>query len=315
MKKEIQIISSNKHTKLHVTMWIPEKIKGILQIAHGMKEYVERYEEFAEYLCYRGILVAGNDHVGHGQSLDSQEERGYFRLAQNKNGAETAVADLHRVNSYLRKQYPGVPFYFLGHSMGSFFVRQYLSEYQEEFAGIILSGTGVQSGVVIHGGGLLLNLMEKKYGDKYKSDWLGNQFNKINNAKIENPRTPYDWLSTDRKKVEEYIRDKNCDYFFSVNGYRTLLETLAYIQNPQNVKKISKNTSFLFVSGSEDPIGGYGKGLGKVVRTYRKAGIGRIKIKMYEGSRHEPINESDRFSVYADIYRYIAPGLLEEQKQ
>ena len=306
MKKTTQIISCNKHTKLHVVFWEPEgEIRAVLQISHGMKEYAERYEELATYLCYRGILVVGHDHIGHGKSVDSLDERGYFRLAAGKNGAETAVTDMHRVNGLVRKQYPDVPFFFLGHSMGSFFVRQYLSEYEEKIDGVILSGTTWMPAAGIKGGYALLKLMELKCGDKYKSDWLGELFNRVNNAKIPNPRTQYDWLTTDVKKTDEYLRDQNCNYFFSVNGYRTLLNSLEAIQKKENIEKIPKDIPILYLSGSEDPIGNYGKGVKEVYRRYKKAGLKRMKLCLYEGSRHEPINEIDRFSVFGEIYCWI----------
>lgn len=139
-KSTLEFLSADKKTKIHAVKWEPEaEIKGILQISHGMVEYIERYEKFAEFLAKEGFVVAGNDHLGHGESVRSQELWGYFAP---QHGSDILIQDLEYLRNTLQKEYDNIPYFFMGHSMGSFLVRKYLSKYSTGLYGAIIMGTG-----------------------------------------------------------------------------------------------------------------------------------------------------------------------------
>ena len=185
-KEESYIGSKNGINKLHVIAWIPDGEKrAILQIAHGMSEYIDRYDRFAQFMAERGILVIGNDHLGHGKSVADDTELGYFNTDR---GSATLVDDMYRVTMDVRSHYPDLPFFIMGHSMGSFLVRTYLIKYPGDIDGAVIMGTGHQSGAIISGGKIIGKILEKTSGPKKQSDLvmkltLGRYAGKIKNAR------------------------------------------------------------------------------------------------------------------------------------
>lgn len=301
-KKVTQLLSRDGRTKLHVVLWIPEKVQLILQISHGMKEYVERYEEFAEYCNEQGILVIGNDHLGHGNTAKASGKFGYFC---EKDMSKTVVEDLVQVTDYAKEQYPGVPIVLLGHSMGSFLARRYLMNYGDRLQGAILSGTGGQPAGILLFGKLCASVIGSIKGEDYPSGFLNFAAFGNYNAKIKHPKSVSDWLTRDEACVREYDRDPFCNYLFTVNGYRLLFETLEYIQQKEHISGIPKALPILFVSGEQDPVGNYGKGVRRIEEEYRAAGMENLTLKLYAQDRHELLHELDKKDVYEDILQWI----------
>ena len=146
----MELTSNDGVHKLHVVIWQPEEnIRAVMQISHGMIEFIERYDGFARYLNEQGIVVIGNDHLGHGHTAGSDEDLGYFCPDRK---SETVVKDLHTVTEYAKKEYPGIPYFLFGHSMGSFMARRYLMTYGDELTGAILCGTGEQTSATLFAG-------------------------------------------------------------------------------------------------------------------------------------------------------------------
>ena len=204
-KEEFYYDSSDNKTKIHAIKWIPKgEIKSVLQIAHGMLEHMERYDEFANYLALNGILVAGNDHLGHGFSLQKEEDRGYFCQGDAN---KVVLDDIHNLRNILKKEYEEAPYFMLGHSMGSFLIRQYITIYNK-IDGAIIVGTGQQPYAAIKGGMILTRVIASLKGWRYRSLLVNNLAIGKNNKRFEPARTPVDWLSKDEKKVDEYICDK-----------------------------------------------------------------------------------------------------------
>lgn len=301
--KEIFLPSSDRKNKLHVVIWKPEKpIRAIMQISHGMIEYVKRYDEFARFLNEHGILVIGNDHLGHGMTAATEDDLGYFC---KENMSRNVVMDLHRVTVYAKKHFGDVPYILFGHSMGSFMARRYIMTYGKEIDAAIIAGTGRQPFITLAVGKACTSVISMFKGDKYRTTFLRKAAFSKYNAHIDNPCSDNDWISRDEDIVSRYNNDRYCTFLFTVNGYRTLFDTLSFIQNKRNISRIPKQLPILMISGAEDPVGEYGEGVKRVYISYKKAGINNIKLKLYKNDRHELVNELDRQSVYKDILRWL----------
>lgn len=302
--RTLQIPSADGKNQIMVYIWEPEgKAKGILQISHGMIEHMKRYDDFANYLCLRGFVIIGNDHLGHGQTAASQEDLGYFCM---QNASETVVKDLLSVTKYVKKMYPDLSLILLGHSMGSFLARRYIENFGEELAGVILSGTGSMPPLVLSFGKFLCKTLEKIYGAHHRSKLIQKIAFGSYLAKIDNPRTVSDWLCKDEKIVDTYRKDPFCTFQFTLNGYHTLFDTMQYMQKPEHIQRIPKSLPIFFISGDMDPVGDYKKGVEKAASDLKKAGIENIKLSFYAGDRHEVLNELDREDAYREIHEWVS---------
>lgn len=301
--KDFQIPSTDGVHKLHVAVWEPTtEIKAIVQISHGMVEFIERYDGFANFLNQRGILVVGNDHLGHGQTAGCDEDLGYFCP---KDMSRTVVDDLHKVTVAMKEKYPGVPYFLLGHSMGSFMARRYIMTYGKELSGAIISGTGSQPGFLLVLGKMLACVIRVFKSDRHRSKLIKKiSFGTYNN-RIKPVRTENDWLTRDHEIIDWYNANKYCTFSFTVNGYRTLFDALTFIQKKDNIKKIPSKLPIFFVAGGEDPVGNYGKSVRAVYEYYKSLGVRDISCKIYEEDRHEIFNELDKLTVYEDVAKWI----------
>lgn len=301
--KENKIASSDGKNMLHVYIWEPEeKPVAILQISHGMCEHMKRYDDFANYMNANGVLVIGNDHLGHGNTAKDDNDLGYFGPGKSK----TVVDDLNEVTKFAKANYgDDLPYFLFGHSMGSFMARRYIMTYGSKLTGAIISGTGSQPGIVLAGGKMVAGIIGAIKGDRYRSPLLKGMAFGAYNKRIDNPRTVSDWLSKDEQIVDIYENDKFCKYDFTVDGYKTLFDSISFIQQTENIKKIPKNLPIFFISGTEDPVGNYGKGVEEVFDSYEAAGITDLEIMLYHDGRHEMLNEIEREGVYEDINNWI----------
>lgn len=301
--KEIYIPSTNNRNQLHVAIWEPEReTKAILQISHGMVEYIVRYDDFAKHLNQQGILVIGNDHLGHGQSVLDESEFGYF----GKEKGSTVVDDLYEVTKYAKKQYgENIPYFLMGHSMGSFMARRYLMTYGEKITGAIISGTGYKAAPVLVAALFFTAVIKLFHGERYRSPFLKWLAFHTYNRKIADVKTENDWLTRDAAVVAAYNENPYCKFSFTVNGYETLSDTIKYIQKQSNWEKTPKQLPILMIAGEEDPVGSYGKDVKKVYKKYQQLGCNHIELKLYQDDRHELVNELDREVVYADISQWI----------
>jgi len=300
--KEIKIPSTDGKNKLHVTIFEPEnKPVAIMQISHGMVEYIGRYKEFAEFMNKQHVLVIGNDHLGHGYTAEDGD-LGFF----GANKSKTVVDDLYEVTKYAKDTYGSeLPYFLFGHSMGSFMARRYIMTYGNELAGVIISGTGSQPAAALLGGILLANITGFFKGDRHKPALIKSIAFGAYLKRIENPKTKSDWLSKDEAIVEKYENDKFCTFDFTVDGYKTLFDSISYIQKAENIAKIPKTLPILFISGTEDPVGNYGRDVEEVYDTYEKLGVEDIEMLLYHDGRHEMLNEIEREGVYEDVNEWV----------
>ena len=299
--------SSDGKTQLHACLWIPDekiKFRGVLQIAHGVAEHIGRYDDFARYLNGQGIVVAGHDHLGHGQSLPEGGTPVYFG---EENGWMHAVDDIHGLHEILAKRFKRLPHLIMGHSMGSFLTRSYLIRYPGEKKAAILMGTGWQPGYMLTGGTLVAKRFLYKNGPDSTSPFVTElAFGGYNRAFAPN-RTGFDWLSADPENVDRYIADPLCGADATVGLFRDMLGGIRFNQKPANLKKMDPSMPVLFISGEDDPVGAMGKGVKRSCAAFQKAGMQDVTIKLYAGLRHEILNEKPmQQTVYSDIHDWLS---------
>lgn len=310
-KEEFTFDSRDGISKIHAVRWIPEgEIVCILQIVHGMAEHMERYGEVAQYFAEKGILVTGEDHLGHGKSVATGGTYGYFC---KQDPATVIVRDVHRLKKMTQEAYPGIPYVILGHSLGSYMLRNYLFRYGEGIQGAILCGTGSMPQGVISGAKVLAKIQELIFGGKHTAKRLNDMAFGAHNKRVQPKRTDKDWLCTDEKVIDIYNADPLCGFTFTVNGFQTMFEIITRLNREDNLKKMPKKLPVFFIAGEEDPVGEYGAGVRTAYSDFEKAGMERIALKLYAGDRHEILNEKDKEQVYEDIYPWIMERVKEYQ--
>lgn len=298
MKKEFYYPSRDGVTQIHAVEWIPEdEVTAVLQICHGMAEYIERYHEFAEFLTEHGIYVVGHDHLGHGKSVVSQEKLGFFHETDGNN---YVIADIHQLRTRTEKKYPGVPYFIMGHSMGSFLVRQYLGLYSSGLSGAVIMGTGNQPSIMVYAGKLVCRVIAKVKGWDYRSQFVHNLADGAYEKKLGTA-----WLSCNEDNVRKYENDPLCGFLFTINAYYHMFSGIAKMNRQEAEGKAVKTLPLFFVAGKEDPVGAYGKGVERVYKKYKEHGYRDVEMKLYPGDRHEILNEEDRKLVFQDILTWL----------
>lgn len=295
--------SSTGKNQIHALKCTPEgEVRAVVQIAHGIAEHIDRYRDFMAYLADHGFAVVGDDHLGHGKTITSEKDKGVFCP---EDGWNCVVKDLVRLHDIVAAQYPGVKYVMFGHSMGSFLVRTYIVDYPGKYDMAIISGTGHQGKLIVGVGNMMAKRTIKKKG--YDSD--GTKLNDLSMGgylkRIESPRTPCDWLSRDTLQVDQYMADELCGFTARAGLYGDMLKGVKYVTDMANISKMDPDKPIYFMSGSEDPVGDYGKGVKKAYECFRKAGVRDVSIRLYDGGRHEMLNETNRDEVYQDILDWL----------
>ncbi|MRX74178.1 alpha/beta fold hydrolase [Bacillus lacus] len=284
--------------------WIPQKeIIAAVQISHGMAEHIGRYSRFAQQLAKEGFAVYGNDHRGHGSVIDKENIRGYF---SKEDGFENVTDDLFAVTKLIQQEHPRQPVFLLGHSMGSFLARRYIQKYGDELAGVILSGTSGNPGLLGAAGIMISRFESKRLGEKTPSSRMNTlTFGSYNKKFRRHARTEFDWLTRDEDEVDRYLNDPDCGGIFTSGFFEDLLYGLKTINLKSNLEQMPKNLPVLLISGEEDPVGNFGKGVKQAYRSYVQAGMKDVELKLYPGARHELLNEVNKEEIDQDILSWI----------
>lgn len=308
MIKETFSFKAEDGLEIFVYKWSPEnnkKAKAVLQISHGMAETAARYEKLGEELTKEGYIIYANDHRGHGKTAKEVDKLGDL----GENGFEAMVDNMHQLTEIIQKENPKLPIFLLGHSMGSFLTQRYICLYGKELMGAILSGTNGSVGIMADIGRIIAKREIKMIGRSGKSERLDKlSFGGYNRAFKPN-RTKIDWLSRDEKEVDKYMEDPFCGTIFTAGFFYDLLGGLKLIANKNEISKVPKDLSIYIFSGDKDPVGKNGRGVLRLVKAYKKAGIKDLTYKLYKEGRHEMLNELNRDEVIRDLLLWFEDHL------
>ena len=278
-----------------------ENPKAVIQIVHGASEHFTRYEELISFLNRNGYLVIGNDILGHGDSCHADGNYIYFEK-------DEAFESIVMVKEYVEKTYSHLPFYLLGHSMGSFLARKLLIDYPQTYSKAIISGT-TSMGAMLIGSAVLLSKITRVFrGPKGISPLLNALgMGNLPKALIKDKLMTKDemWITHDIAIGEYYRNSPICGEDFTVSSYQGMFSWISYVSKEKNILKGNNNIPILFISGNEDPLSHYGKDIEKTVKLYQKAGYSFVDANVYEHMRHEVLNEIDREKVYNDCLRHF----------
>ena len=293
--------------------WLPvEEPQAVVQIIHGMAEHSGSYEELSLYLVKRGYAVYCNDHRGHGQTAGNQEDYGY--LADN-DGWQLLLDDLHQLSDIISDKYHHVPFFLYGHSMGSSLAQGYLLEWGESVDGVILSGTPIQSGILLSIGKKIAKREISKNGARYRSRRLSDLSFGSYNRKFKKPETAYDWLSRDKEKVAAYIADPYCGGTFTSGFFYDMMGGMQSLCNTDKMKNIPHDLAFLFITGERDAVNSNARGVWKRIQFYERHGFFDIEAIFYPDSRHDLKLELNREMIFADMVTWLKSKVTDWLKQ
>ena len=275
---------------------------AVVQLSHGMIDHIGRYNEFIKFLNKNNIVVCGCDDLGHGET-GKNSTYGFFA---DKNGKDYVLEDLYKMTKIIKHNYKGLPFYMIGHSMGSFFARAYAYDFPNELNGLILLGTsGSVSGIGF--GMLLIDILMLIKGKRSYIRALEKFTDKSYCKKIDNVTKSRDWVTTDDTKLDEYYKDEKCSFTFSLSAYHDLLSILNFVSSKKWYKNLDVNVPILLASGTDDPVGQYGKGVLEVYKKLKKHGQKNVDLKLYANAKHELHNEVPdiRQEFFDDVLKWI----------
>ena len=287
---------------LHGCRWEPEGApKAVVQIVHGIRDYGARYDGIASFLAAHGYLVVAEDHMGHGQSISEKIPRGFFN-----GGWFTAVDDTYQLMKDTMAEFPGVPYVLLGHSMGSFMARTILARYPDPgISAAIICGTAWMNSTVVAAGRMIAHLVCTARGEQYPSKLLCTLSLDSYNRGVKHPRTPYDWISRDKKTVDTYAADPLCTFIPTAGLMRDLLTGVLYIHDQKNLRSMKKDIPVFFIAGGDDAVGDFGAGVEKAAAVFRNLGMEKVDLRIWPPCRHEIFNEINRAEVYDAVYHWI----------
>ncbi|WP_097461612.1 alpha/beta fold hydrolase [Mangrovitalea sediminis] len=301
--------------QIPIYRWAPSPAStaplGVVHVCHGMAEHAGRYEELAKCLSECGLVTIAHDHRGHGRCVAT----GMAGLYADDDGWSRVTGDVGDVQAYIAKEYPSLPVFLLGHSMGSFIVQGYLIENSPppSLTGLILSGSNLDKPVrlkVLHHLVTLIRLWRGKHG-------ISPLIHKLTFAafakSVSGAETEFDWLSSDRSEVQDYIDDPLCGFQCTVQLWHDFTGGLATISQPANLAKIPTALPVYLLAGERDPVGAFGTGPRLLAEAYRQAGHTDVELSLYPSMRHEPFHEHEHEAVFADLWNWLERHLRRSE--
>lgn len=304
VNQEFRFPSADGATTLYGRIWVPDHgaPKAVLQLVHGIAEHIGRYDRFARFMSDHGYLVCAEDHLGHGNTPENAEDLGY---TADKDGWVKMTDNVRALHERITPQYPGIPYFILGHSMGSFLTRSYLIRYPGTVDACALLGTGQQPESVLKTGLAACRLEQIRLGKRGRSKLLQSLCFGAYNSQFKPNRTESDWVCSVDEVVDAYIADPFCQVMPTVTLMRDMLTGIRFNQQAENLAKMDKTTPVFFLSGDQDPVGGNGKGVRVAYQSFLDAGCSHVRLKLYPGGRHEMLNEHNWQDVYDELLSWF----------
>lgn len=294
--------SARDGCSIHALEWAPEgPPRGIVHLVHGISEHIGRYDETARFLAEHGFLVCGEDHLGHGRTVTD----GSYGFFAPENGWTLAARDVRALRKLEGARHPNLPYFLLGHSMGSFLTRTYLILWPGTVSGAVLMGTGQEPAPLVALGKRISALECRRLGPRGVSPLVHTLSLGAYNRRFRPSRTPSDWLSRDPAEVDAFLADPLCQSRPTVSLFRDMMGGLQLIARRDQLARMDPSVPVCFLSGQEDPVGGMGRGVEQVVRMFQDAGCRDLSLHLYPGARHELFHEQNRREVWADLLDWL----------
>lgn len=298
--------SARDGCSIHALEWAPEgPPRGIVHLVHGISEHIGRYDETARFLAEHGFLVCGEDHLGHGRTVTD----GSYGFFAPENGWTLAARDVRALRKLEGARHPNLPYFLLGHSMGSFLTRTYLILWPGTVSGAVLMGTGQEPAPLVALGKRISALECRRLGPRGVSPLVHTLSLGAYNRRFRPSRTPSDWLSRDPAEVDAFLADPLCQSRPTVSLFRDMMGGLQLIARRDQLARMGPSVPVCFLSGQEDPVGGMGRGVEQVVRMFQDAGCRDLSLHLYPGARHELFHEQNRREVWADLLDWLEDRL------
>ncbi len=303
IRKELTYPSSDGVNTVFAEMFLPAsgEVRGVVQLSHGMIDHTGRYEALADFLTAAGFVFAGNNHLGHGKTAASADDLGFFA---EKDGYKFVIDDVKAMNDILRKEYPALPLILFGHSMGSFIARLYAVKYPDSIDGLIIHGTGGKNPAA-GAGKAIVSLLRAFKGARHRSKFVTAVAFGSYNSHYDKSEGANAWLTRDTARVSDRDTDPFTTYIFTLAAYHDLFTMLQGCNSKKWFSSFPKELPTLVMSGEDDPVGNYGKGVRMVHSSLEKAGVKDLGLKLYSGARHELFNEMNRDEAMADMLAWI----------
>ena len=301
IRKEAYYTSSNGVNKIRTLIWQDDEVspKAVVQIAHGVAEHIGRYDDFSRFLAANGFVVCGNDHLGHGKSVEFESELGYVFEGDHAN----MLRDMNTLHNIMSKRYPDIPYIIFGHSMGSFLARIYTAHFGERLSAAIYCGTGQLPAAVLMLEDPVKMLMNKIPENSTAPASIGNLFGKLS-MKVLKGDDELAWLSRNKENIENYKNDPLSGFPYTAPLTKELLMLAVKASDPMWATRLPENFPVLLISGAKDPVGMFGRGVLAVSDLLVEAGI-EPEVILYPADRHEILNEEDNDKVYSDILKFL----------
>ena len=307
---EFTFNSCTPQNKIFTRLYEPDtEPVAVLQISHGMAEHSALYKPFCAYIAQRGFVVAINDHLGHGRSVSSGALYGHFG---DCGGLYNVVEDVRNLQSIMREKYPELPYFLMGHSMGSFIAREFAAAYGASLTAAVFMGTsaGIPESVW-KAERVYLNMLKKSKGGRAKLPYLEQIATGPYNRKFKPNRTPYDWVTSKMEEVDRFQNDPLCGFPLTVQGYIDLGTLLHAVNTDEWYRRVPKRLPVYLISGEDDPVGGGGKGVRKIEKKLRETGH-NVTTTLYPRIRHALVTEVNSDQVFEDVYRFLAQYLPQQ---
>lgn len=284
--------------ELSLAVFEAKNPKAVIQFIHGMEEYKERYDAFAEYLCSKGYTCVTSDLRGHGKSAP------LLSHISNKKGDKLIIADQKEIRKYIKRTYKDLPLYLFGHSMGTIISRVLMQTDGTKYAKVALSGY-VNPNPIAGVGKALTKCVKLFKGSKGHSKLINGLAVGAFNKTIENPRTPLDWLSYNEENVDKYIADPLCGVEFTLGSFDALMCLLSKMGKARKYKSIKEDTPILLIAGKDDPCTGFDKGRASSKALLEKVGYKNVEAVTLDNMRHEILNEKENQKVYEELLKFF----------